>query len=77
MTNKEAIEELNTFKIGAKSERGKKALDMAIEALEQESVLDKIMTEINTPNRGSCDYYIVDRIEDIINKYRAESEVSE
>ena len=36
MTREEAITELNTFKIGAKSELGKNALDMAIKALEQE-----------------------------------------
>ena len=37
MTREEAITELNTFKIGAKSELGKNALDMAIKALEQET----------------------------------------
>jgi hypothetical protein len=41
-------------------------------------VLDKIEEEINSPNRGTCDYFIVDRIEEIIDKYRestgAESE---
>lgn len=40
----------------------------------QESVIDKIEKEINSPNRGSCDYFIVDRIEEIINKYKKESE---
>lgn len=34
------------------------------------SVLEKIKAEINSPNRGSCDYFIVDRIEEIIDKYR-------
>lgn len=48
------------------------ALNMAIKALEQEPIIDEIMAEINTPNRGSCDYYIVDRIEEIINKYKGE-----
>lgn len=37
-------------------------------------VLNKIEEEINSPNRGTCDYYIVDRIEEIINKYKAKSE---
>lgn len=37
-------------------------------------VLDKIEKEINSPNRGTCDYFIVDRIEEIINKYKSESE---
>lgn len=46
----------------------------AIELLKQEPILDKIEKEINSPNRGTCDYFIVDRIEQIINKYKAESE---
>lgn len=33
-------------------------------------VLNKIEEEINSPNRGTCDYFIVDRIEEIINKYK-------
>lgn len=37
-------------------------------------VLDKIEKEINSPNRGTCDYFIVDRIEEIIDKYKTESE---
>lgn len=35
MTGEDAIKELKTFKIGAKSELGENALDMAIEALER------------------------------------------
>ncbi len=35
-------------------------------------ILDKIMAEINTSNRGTCDYYIVDRIEEIIKDYKNE-----
>ena len=38
-------------------------------------VLDQIEEEINSPNRGTCDYYIVDRIEEIINKYRFRKQV--
>ena len=38
----------------------------------QEPILDKIEKEINSPNRGTCDYFIVDRIEEIIGKYKAE-----
>lgn len=46
------------------------ALKMAIKALTQKSIiLDKIRAEINSPNRGTCDYFIVDRIEEIIDKY--------
>ena len=37
-------------------------------------MLDKIRAEINSPNRGTCDYFIVDRIEEIIDKYKPESE---
>lgn len=36
MTREEAIRELNTFKIVAKSELGETALDMAIKTLEKE-----------------------------------------
>ena len=32
-------------------------------------VLEQIKAEINTPNHGTCDYFIVDRIEEIIDKY--------
>ena len=39
--------------------------------MKQDSVLDKIEEEINSSNRGTCDYFIVDRIEEIINKYKA------
>jgi glycine betaine/choline ABC-type transport system substrate-binding protein len=42
--------------------------------MKQDSVLDKIEEEINSSNRGTCDYFIVDRIEEIINKYKAEME---
>ncbi len=42
MTREEATAELNTFKVGAKSELGENALDMAIEALEQEPCEDCI-----------------------------------
>lgn len=41
------------------------------------NVLNEIQAEINTPNRGTCDYFIVDRIEEIINKYTVESEDEE
>lgn len=32
------------------------------------NVLQEILDEINTPNRGTCDYFIVDRIEAIIKR---------
>lgn len=53
------------------SEEGYKHFQMAIKSLEQEPILDKIRAEINSPNRETCDYFIVDRIEEIIDKYKA------
>lgn len=44
-----------------------------IEERKTNDVLDKIRAVINSPNRGTCDYFIVDRIEEIINEYKAES----
>lgn len=70
MTNKEAIEVFKGFKFLPKEQ---KAVDLAIKALEQEpktDILEQIIAEINTSNRGTCDYYIVDRIEEIINEYQ-------
>lgn len=37
------------------------------------NVIDNIQAEINTPDRGTCDYFIVDKIEEIINKYKEEN----
>ena len=39
------------------------------------NILDWIKAEINTPNRGICDYFIIDRIEKIINEYGKGKEV--
>ena len=50
------------------------ALDVAIEALEQEPVLDKIRAEIKAM---SGDIETIADVLQIIDKYRAESEVSE
>lgn len=33
-------------------------------------ILEQIIAEINSSNRGTCDSYIVDRIEEIINEYQ-------
>ena len=54
MTKKEAIKELNTFKIGAKSELGENALDMAIEALEQEPKTGNWIKKGNTLSCPIC-----------------------
>ena len=50
--------------------------DMAIKALEQESILDKINAEIQKLRGCSCGCSdgIIDDVEDIIDKYKAESE---
>lgn len=65
-----------------KAERGETKMDeldfiqpkKVVGKLISVDVLDKIRAEINSPNRGTCDYFIVDRIEEIIDKYKAESE---
>ena len=75
MTNEEAIKDIEENIIPIV---GGVSLRMAIKALKQESVLDKIRAEINSPNRGTCDYFIVDRIEEIIDKYiEADKEVDD
>lgn len=79
MTREEALEQL---RLGPGinedvSEEYNDAVNMAIKALEQEPIIGKIEEEINSPNRGTCDYFIVDRIEEIIHKYKAESEGKE
>lgn len=84
MTREEAITELNTFKICAKSEFGKNALDMAIKALKQEPILNKIRAEIEqlTITEGGDDYVrkmaelfsLKMKVLQIIDRYKAESE---
>lgn len=59
------------------------ALDMAIKALEQESILDKIRAEIGEVYEELDGYdpqslgTFVSRIDEIIDKYKTESEVEE
>ena len=52
------------------------ALNMAIEALEQEPVLDKIRAEIETWHKEGTNWSDIRlmNIEDIIKRYKAESE---
>lgn len=52
------------------------ALDMAIIALQQKPILDKIIEDIQTLRGCSCwdSDGIIDDIEDIIDKYKVESE---
>ena len=59
------------------SVNGKKLREYINENYTSNSVLDEIRAEINSPNRGICDYFIVDRIEDIIDKYMEKSESQE
>lgn len=40
---------------------------------QNEKAIFDIQAEINTPNLGTCDYFIVDSIEEIIDKYKTES----
>jgi hypothetical protein len=86
MTREEAIKEINTFKIGAKSELGKNALDMAIKALEQEPILDKIKAEIveEMLSHSGTGEEVIQAYADglkkglaIIDKYKSESEDKE
>lgn len=91
MTREEAI---NHIKYGIiennyplPKELGKEALDMAIKALEQEPVLDKIRAEIKEwywqadKQALAKDPCVVDAMTDLfirtIDKYKSESEVSE
>jgi hypothetical protein len=57
----------------------KEACDMAIEALKQDSILNKIKAEIQGLRNCSCSCSdgIIDDVEDIIDKYKAESENKE
>ena len=84
MTNEEAIEILQTadFPEDYTVEEIQQALDMAIKALEQEPVLDKIRAEIEKleylnieDGSGGYDEYIEQyEVLKIIDKYKAESE---
>ena len=58
------------------SEEGYEHFQQAIKALEQEPILDKIYADIQKL-RGcscSCSDGIIDDVEDILDKYKAESE---
>lgn len=77
MTREDAIVELITFKIGAKSESGNIALDMAIEALEQEPVDYKAQYEKFSKKAEIIISQLRadrDRLLDVLEKIRAEIE---
>lgn len=78
MTREEALYWLDTIPtIGEQVD----ALEMAIKALEQEPILDKIKEEIKALSNANPSYwhsgYMLEREEvlDILDKYKAESEV--
>lgn len=83
----DAVERLNALKqfIGYDKDSEivkatQKSLDMAIKALEQEPILDKIRAEIHATAEMHEDgeYYLRDEwIDEIIDKYKAESEDKE
>lgn len=89
MTREEAIEQLEDMKCYSedrweisKREMWKnevEALKMAIKALEQAPILDKIEAEIQKLRGCSCwcSDGIIDDVEDIIDKYKVESEGEE
>ena len=76
MTREEAIFALEYHKLHFATEKGAEAFDMAIKALAQEPILDKIRAEIQGLRNCSCSCSdgIIDDVEDIIDKYNAESE---
>ena len=78
MTRKEAIKWIETFKGRYGLPELEEAIDMAIKALEQEPILDKIRAEIADLDDADYDfegYYkaVTDAVK-IIDKYKAESE---
>jgi len=86
MTRDEAIFAMEYFKLTfAKKQQAIEAFDMAIKALEQENILDKIRAEImdfeeelfHRPNTDYSDYSAVRYCVEIIDKYKAESEDKE
>lgn len=77
MTNEEAIEILKDFEeLNSCVPEDKEAVNTAIKALEERSTLDKIRDEIQGLRNCSCSCSdgIIDDVEDIIDKYKAESE---
>ena len=77
ITREKAIDILDMFPY--QSDNGESMIDaceLAISDMEKiekyEEAMGEILAEINTSNRGTCDYYIVDQIENIINGLRKE-----
>lgn len=79
MTTEKAIEFGKIFLKTIEDEKGSATyefVETAIKALEEQSTLDKIRAEIQSLRNCSCSCSdgIIDDVEDIIDKYRAESE---
>lgn len=59
----------------------KEALQMANKALEQnvklKEAIEKMDKWVHSGNRGNCDYFIVDQVEEIINGLKKDGTVSE
>ena len=73
MTNEEAIRLLKTQRIDGDDLH--KAFDMAIKALEQEPILDKIRAEIVELQKDYQEYgWVYDDALELIDKYKAEIE---
>ena len=57
------------------------AFTMSIEALEQnvklKEAIEKMDKWVHSGNRGNCDYFIVDQVEEIINGLKKDGMVSE
>ena len=71
MTREEAIRELNTFKIGAKSELGETALDVAIKALEKQDRIAQILDDYDLLDT----WEVLEMIKEVMKedkKYRCE-----
>jgi hypothetical protein len=88
MTNEDAIEVLkNGYMMEIMSDEAQEAIDVAIKALEQEPILDKIRAEFISlyPSNfagepelgGSSCVFSLNKILCIIDKYKAESEDKE
>jgi hypothetical protein len=81
MTRDDAIFTMEYFKLHFAKREAVEAFDMAIKALEQENILDKIRAEIAVLDDADYDYEgyykaVTDALQ-IIDKYKAESEDKE
>ena len=75
MTREDAIKALNFLKNSIQSKEDTEVLNMAIKALEQEPVIDKIRAEIEQTNKTINGFFLHEvtkkTILSIIDKYKA------